>query len=111
MGPPVIERRQGVAAGGLNTLGYLLESSSDRIGALDLQHDPDTYRPRVGDDVPIEDLAEAAQRVEEGLPLSEPLRRALLHSTAPGGARPKALIAAAAAAASPSSPRPPTPPR
>ena len=92
-GRRVIERRQGVAAGGLSTLGYLLESSSDRIGALDVQHDPDTYRPRVGDDVPIEDLAEAAQRVEEGLPLSEPLRRALLHSTAPGGARPKALIA------------------
>ena len=91
-GRRVIERRMGV--GGLSTLGYLLESSSDRIGALDLQHDPDTYRPRVGDDVPIDDLAEAAQRVEEGMPLSEALRRALWHSTATGGARPKALIAA-----------------
>ena len=92
-GKRVIERRLGVEPGGLSSLGYLLESGSNRIGAIDLQHDPDTYIPRGGDEATIEDLAEAAQRVEEGRPLGDVLRRALLQSTSAGGARPKALIA------------------
>ena len=92
-GKRVIERRLSREPGALSTLGYLLESGSNRIGAIDLQHDADTYVPRTGDEATIEDLAEAAQRVEEGLPLREALRRALLQSTSAGGARPKALIA------------------
>lgn len=92
-GKRVIERRLGLEAGALSTLGYLLESGSNRIGAIDLQHDADTYIPRTGDEATVGDLAEAAQRVEEGLPLGEVLRRALLQSTSAGGARPKALIA------------------
>lgn len=92
-GRRVIDRRLRLESGGLSTLGYLLESGSNRIGGIDLQHDPDTYVPRHGDEATIEDLAEAARRVEEGLPLGEVLRRALLQSTSAGGARPKALIA------------------
>lgn len=92
-GRRVIERRLTLEHGGLSSLGYLLESGSNRIGAIDLQHNPDTYVPRCGDEATIEDLAEAAQRVEEGLPLRDVLRRALLQSTSAGGARPKALIA------------------
>ncbi|MDE0669160.1 MAG: type II toxin-antitoxin system HipA family toxin [bacterium] len=91
-GRRVIERRLGLEHGGLSSLGYLLESASNRIGALDLQHDADAYAPRCGDEANIEDLAEAAQRVEQGLPLRDVLRRALLQSTSAGGARPKALI-------------------
>ena len=91
-GRRVIERRLDVEPGGLSTLGYLLESSSDRIGAFDVQHGPDVYVPRKADVVPIEELAEAARRVDEGLPLGDALRRALLHSTSAGGVRPKALI-------------------
>ena len=83
----------GLEHGALSSLGYLLESGSNRIGAIDLQHDAATYVPRGGDEATIQDLAEAAQRVEEGLPLGEVLRRALLQSTSAGGARPKALIA------------------
>ncbi len=92
-GKRVIERRLRLEGGGLSTLGYLLESGSNRIGGIDLQHDPDTYLPRHGDEATIEDLIEASQRVEEGLPLGGVLRRALLQSTSAGGARPKALIA------------------
>lgn len=92
-GKRVIERRLGLEHGALSSLGYLLESGSNRIGAIDLQHDADIHVPRGGDEATTEDLAEAAQRVEEGLPLGEVLRRALLQSTSAGGARPKALIA------------------
>ena len=49
-GRRVIERRLRLESGGLSTLGYLLESGSNRIGAIDLQHDPDTYVPRHGDE-------------------------------------------------------------
>lgn len=92
-GKRVIERRLTLPPGGLSSLGYLLESGSNRIGAIDLQHDAEMYVPRAGDEATIEDLAEAAHRVEEGLPLRDVLRRALLQSTTAGGARPKALIA------------------
>ena len=49
-GRRVIERRLRLEGGGLSTLGYLLESGSNRIGGIDLQHDPDTYVPRRGEE-------------------------------------------------------------
>ena len=91
-GRRVIERRLMVGPGGLSTLAYLLQSGSDRIGALDIQHTPDIYIPRHVDVVDIEDLLEATRRVEEGLPLADSLRRALIRASSAGGARPKALI-------------------
>lgn len=73
-------------------LTYLLESGSDRIGALDFQSSPSHYEPRSFTNVPLEELLEAAERVEQGLPISPGLDQALNHGTSIGGARPKALI-------------------
>ena len=88
----VIERRLDLSPEDLSPLGYLLEGSSDRIGALDFQDSAEHYVARTQDPAPLHELLEAAYRVEEGLPLSEPLRAALLQSTSAGGLRPKALI-------------------
>lgn len=77
----------------LGPLTYMLESSSDRIGALDFQESPDAYLAREGDDASLEELQEAARLVDEGKSLSAGLDRALLHGSSVGGARPKALIA------------------
>jgi serine/threonine-protein kinase HipA len=92
----VIEARH--AAGGgtdatdLGILTLLLESGSDRIGALDFQRSPEEYVARTGGDATLAELAEAASKVEAGVPLSSALDRALLHGTSVGGARPKALL-------------------
>jgi serine/threonine-protein kinase HipA len=77
----------------LGPLTYLLESGSDRPGALDFQTSSEEYVPRASDHADIDELAEAAERVEQGIPLSPELDQALLHGSSVGGARPKALIA------------------
>ncbi|HWI95025.1 MAG TPA: HipA domain-containing protein [Solirubrobacterales bacterium] len=74
-------------------LVYMLESSSDRIGAIDFQSSPDAHVAREDDDASLEELQEAARLVDESKPLSAGLDRALLHGSSVGGARPKALIA------------------
>ncbi len=76
----------------LSRLTYLLASGSDRIGALDFQVSPHTYVLRNGGTAALEELSEAAARVEQGVPLSPELDRALLHGSSVGGARPKALL-------------------
>ena len=76
----------------LDELTYLLESGSDRIGALDFQRSPSEYIPRNSSNVRIEELIESAERVEKGIPLSPELDQALIHGSSIGGARPKALI-------------------
>lgn len=76
----------------LDELTYLLESGSDRIGALDFQSSPSEYVARQKQNASLEELMQSAQRVEDGVPLSPDLDRALQHGTALGGARPKALI-------------------
>jgi serine/threonine-protein kinase HipA len=73
-------------------LTYLLQSGSDRIGALDFQASPREYIPRAIHHASLDELAEFAERVERGLPLSPELDQALLHGSSVGGARPKALI-------------------
>ena len=75
----------------MGRLTYLLESGSDRIGALDFQRSGDVYIPRSGT-TSLDELAEAAERVDEGAALSPELDRALLHGSSVGGARPKALL-------------------
>lgn len=74
-------------------LTYMLESSSDRIGAIDFQQSPSAYVARNEGDASLEELQEAASLVDEGRPLSAGLERALLHGSSVGGARPKALLA------------------
>ena len=76
----------------LNFLTYLLESGSDRIGALDFQTSPDAYVPRSIEHAELTELAESAERVEQGIALSPALDQALLHGRSVGGARPKALL-------------------
>jgi serine/threonine-protein kinase HipA len=76
----------------LGPLTYLLRSGSDRIGALDFQTSPREYVPRGMNHADLDELAESAERVERGLPLSPELDQALLHGSSVGGARPKALL-------------------
>jgi len=76
----------------LDELTYLLESGSDRIGALDFQLSPTEYVPRSANNVTMEELQESAERVEQGVPLTPELDQALLRGSSIGGARPKALI-------------------
>src|SRR4051812_38036066 len=73
-------------------LTYLLESGSDRIGALDFQASAETYAARGEDGASLEELQQAASLVDEKKPLSGGLERALLHGSSVGGARPKALL-------------------
>lgn len=79
-------------AGEINELTYLLESGSDRIGALDFQQSATEYVPRLKAGASYAELLEAAERIEKGVPLTPALDHALNHGTSIGGARPKALI-------------------
>jgi len=76
----------------LTELTYLLESGSDRIGALDFQESATEYVPRRKSEASYEELLEAAERIEKGVRLTPALDQALNHGTSIGGARPKALI-------------------
>ena len=76
----------------LDELTYLLESGSDRIGALDFQHSATEYVPRFATNAPLDELLTASDMVEKGIPLTPELEQALHHGTSIGGARPKALI-------------------
>ena len=93
----IINKKRGLKGAGMDTaeldeLTYLLESGSDRIGALDFQRSPTEYIPRVANNVSMEELIESAGRVEKGIPLTPELDQALLQGSSIGGARPKALI-------------------
>ena len=70
---------------------YLLESGSDRYGALDFQTSADSYISRVGNGT-LEELRCAAERLEAGEPFSASIDGALLHGSSIGGVRPKALL-------------------
>jgi len=91
-GRRVIEYRRGASADEPGELDYLLESGSDRIGALDFQLSGEEYVPRLGASVPLRELQAVAECVEQDAPLSPALSLALLHGTSIGGARPKALL-------------------
>ena len=78
--------------GSLDELSYLLESGSDRIGALDFQRSPTEFVPRTPHNASLEELLASAERVEQGVPLTAELDQALFHGSSIGGARPKALI-------------------
>ena len=93
----LINRKLGVKGAGasefeLDELTYLLESGSDRIGALDFQMSATQYLPRQTKQPSLEELQTAAEKVEKGVPLSPELDQALLHGTSLGGARPKVLL-------------------
>lgn len=85
-------RASGIDPAALDELSYFMESGSDRIGALDFQLSPSVYEPRNASGAPLEELLEATERVEKGIPLTPELAQAFQHGTSIGGARPKALI-------------------
>ena len=76
----------------LDELVFLLQSGSDRIGALDFQSSSQVYTARGGEGASLDALLASAERVENNLPLSPELDQALHHGSSIGGARPKALI-------------------
>ena len=93
----IINKKLGLKGAGTDTadldeLTYLLESGSDRIGALDFQRSPKEYVSRSTNKVSLTELLESAERVEKGIPLTPELDQALFHGSSIGGARPKALI-------------------
>lgn len=77
--------------GSIDQLSYLLESGSDRVGALDFQASPTQYEPRQ-ERAQLAELQQAAQALEAGNVLPEPVATALLRGTSIGGARPKVLL-------------------
>src|SRR5690606_30791323 len=91
-GRSVINHRLGEPTAEFGELTYLLHSGSDRIGALDFQHSAESYVPRGGRHPSIEELSEAALRLQLGEPLSPDLEEALAQGSSVGGARPKALL-------------------
>jgi serine/threonine-protein kinase HipA len=75
----------------LDEVTYLLQSGSNRLGAMDFQISNQLYTAR-NETASLDELVDAAELVERGTPLPEHLERALLYGTAIGGARPKALL-------------------
>jgi serine/threonine-protein kinase HipA len=93
----ILNRRFGAKSKDLDTieldeLAFLLESGSDRVGALDFQESAEHYKARESGNVSLDDLLVAAEHVEKGIPLTPELGQALLHGTSIGGARPKTAI-------------------
>jgi len=78
--------------GELSSLTYLLESGSDRIGALDFQASASSYEPRSSMSATLEQLMAAAADIEAGRMLPFALAEALTRGTSIGGARPKVLL-------------------
>jgi serine/threonine-protein kinase HipA len=76
----------------LDELTFLLESGSDRVGALDFQIAANHYEPREAAGASLEELLTASEHVEKGMPLTPELDHALFHGSSIGGARPKATI-------------------
>lgn len=91
-GRRLVNHRLGELMVEFGDLTYLLESGSDRIGALDFQASADHYQPREVTDATLDELATASNRIETGRPLTASLEAALLRGTSIGGARPKAII-------------------
>jgi len=76
----------------LDELTYMLQSGSDRIGALDFQASARVYVPRDARSASLSELLDAAALVERGAKLTPALDQALFHGSSIGGARPKAMI-------------------
>src|ERR1041384_279145 len=94
----LINRKLGLKGGAIDTdelteLTYLLESGSDRPGALDFQSSATDYVAREASAASLDELLNAVDRVEKGVALHPDLDAALFHGSSIGGARPKALIA------------------
>jgi len=92
-GRRVIEAKLRVPANSLPESQYLLHAGSERVGALDVRASLDDG-PSAGVSSwhTLEHLMEAAERIEEGLPVPAHLEAIFMDGTALGGARPKASV-------------------
>ena len=77
----------------VDELTFLLDSGSDRVGALDFQASATEFHPRASASATLEELLSVADHVEKGVPITPELDQAVFHGTSLGGARPKAAIA------------------
>jgi serine/threonine-protein kinase HipA len=92
-GRRVIEAQRRVPANSLSEADYLLGAGSDRVGALDVREALDS--PVQAGAAPIRSLPymlEAAERIEQGLPIPASLADVFGSGPAAGGARPKASV-------------------
>ncbi len=94
-GERVIGNRLGEGDAELSIETYMLESGSNRFGAIDFQESASEYVPRLHTAGLVE-LYDAAEKVLAGVPLSPAVGDALMHGTAIGGAHPKVLNSDAA---------------
>jgi serine/threonine-protein kinase HipA len=90
-GERVIGNRLGAGDTELSIETYMLESGSNRLGAIDFQESAEEYRPRL-DTASLDELYDAAEKVLAGEPLNPAIGDALMNGTAIGGAHPKVLI-------------------
>src|SRR5258705_158777 len=92
-GRRVIESRLKVPANSLPESSYLLHAGSQRVGAIDIRSSRDSAAtPGFGTWDNLEYLMDAAQRIDEGLPVPAPLEEIFAEGSALGGARPKATV-------------------
>lgn len=94
-GRRVIENRLGVPANSLPESMYMLEAGSNRVGALDVRPELVGSEPQSGGlpgAIDLQYLVDAAERVEEGLPVPQSLEPYFTGAPSLGGARPKATV-------------------
>src|ERR1700756_5744339 len=92
-GGRVIESRLKVPANSLPESSYLLHAGSQRVGAIDIRSSRDSAATiGFGTWDNLEYLMDAAQRIDEGLPVPAQLEEIFAEGSALGGARPKATV-------------------
>jgi len=92
-GRRVIESRLKVPANSLPESTYLLHAGSQRVGAIDIRASRDSSAtPGFGTWDNLEYLMEAAERIDQGLPVPAALEEIFAEGSALGGARPKATV-------------------
>ncbi len=92
-GRRVIEAQRKVPANTLSEAQYLLAAGGDRVGALDVRpalESPDS--PSASDMHALEYVLQAAEAVEQGVPVPAQLEAFLGAGPSAGGARPKASV-------------------
>ncbi len=92
-GRRVIESRLKVPANSLPESTYLLHAGSQRVGAFDIRPSRDSgTTPGYGAWDNLQYLMEAAERIDEGLPVPANLEEIFVEGSPLGGARPKATV-------------------
>ncbi len=92
-GRRVLEAERKVPANSLTEAEYLLGAGSDRVGALDVRASlKSSERPGASSVQSLGYILEAAERIEQGLPVPARLADVFGAGTGAGGARPKASV-------------------